>query len=137
MSIVSTHCFFTACTEGDIRLVGGAGNYEGRVEVCHNNIWGTVCDDAWNTFDGIVACRQLGLKFVDTVKRASFGEGIGQIWLDNLFCTGPESRLIDCGHNGFGIHDCRHDEDAGLICEGNWRTADVLLVCCILTKRPK
>ncbi|XP_065894910.1 uncharacterized protein [Dysidea avara] len=105
------------CIEGDIRLVDSAGSYEGRVEVCHNNIWGTVCDDSWDTKDGIVACRQLGLGFVDVVGDAYFGEGTGQIWLDNLLCTGSESQLVDCVHHGFGGHNCEHYEDAGIICE--------------------
>ena len=48
------------CTHGDIRLVGGASNLEGRVEICYNNIWGTVCDDFWGTADANVACGQLG-----------------------------------------------------------------------------
>ena len=48
------------CTNGDIRLVGGTTEYEGRVEICWNKIWGTVCDDFWSWFDAIVACRQLG-----------------------------------------------------------------------------
>jgi len=86
------------------------------VEVCYNNVWGTVCDDGWSRSDGIVACRQLGRRFVSVTTNARFGQGRGQIWLDNLLCTGSETQLIRCRHNGFGRHDCGHSEDAGVIC---------------------
>ena len=47
------------CTEGAVRLRGGS-SIQGRVEVCHLNVWGTVCDDSWSTADAQVVCRQLG-----------------------------------------------------------------------------
>ena len=51
---------YADCTTGAIRLLDGTNAAEGRVEVCNNNEWGTVCDDSWGAVDASVACRQAG-----------------------------------------------------------------------------
>ena len=51
----------TQCINGSIRLVDGNSQYEGRVEICLYNHWGTVCDDSWDNVDATIVCRQLNL----------------------------------------------------------------------------
>lgn len=53
-------CIDYRCTEHELRLINGANEREGRLEICINGQFGTVCDDFWDVNDGRVACRQLG-----------------------------------------------------------------------------
>ncbi|XP_072034782.1 neurotrypsin-like [Amphiura filiformis] len=108
------------------RLVGGHNIYEGRVEVYHDGVWGTVCDDSWDTDDAIVVCRRLGFPYQDVLSRslAYFGQGSGKIWLDNVACFGTETYLYSCDHPGWGVEDCGHEQDAGVICtDGEYSTS--------------
>jgi len=101
----------------NLRLIGGNWNGEGRVEIYHNGAWGTVCDDGWDINDARVVCRILG--FPDAVSApgsARFGQGNGKIWLDNVICRGNEGIIANCQHNGWGVHNCGHREDASVIC---------------------
>ncbi len=108
------------CEYGALRLVNGTTNLEGRVEICINETWGTVCDGLWSTFDATVACRQLGYSPIGALPlyNAAFGAGTGTIWIDDLLCNNRESRLIDCPNGGIGMIDfCNgHNDDASLRC---------------------
>lgn len=107
------------CVTDDIRLIGGSQPFEGRVEICRNNVWGTVCDDSFGVPDATVACRQAGFSIFGAVPRlaAFFGAGRGEIFLDDLACNGSESRLVDCMASA--THNCIHSEDAGVTCVPN------------------
>ncbi|XP_071495979.1 uncharacterized protein, partial [Diadema antillarum] len=104
------------CSQG-VRLVGGSNKLEGRVEVYHNGSWGTVCDDDWGQEDAAVVCRMLGFQgAISAPGSARFGEGKGQIVLDNVLCSGQELTILDCPNNGLYDHNCNHGEDAGVVC---------------------
>ena len=112
-----------SCSDGDIQLVDGSAENEGRVEICFGNDWGTICDDNWNNEATIVVCRELGYSGTlhVTVHESFFGRGTSPIHLDEVSCTGNEERLVNCSYPGVGIHNCDHSEDVGVICTGKYR----------------
>ena len=52
--------FPLGCTTGVVRLVGGTYTNLGKIEICVNDTWGTVCDNGFDNNDARVICRQLG-----------------------------------------------------------------------------
>lgn len=104
-------------TKFSLQLVGGEDNSLGRVEVYYREEWGTICNDEFDMKDGLVICRSLGFKNILRLPHWSeFGRGYGPIWVDQLNCSGNESRIEDCPANEWGIHDCTHFEDVAVHC---------------------
>ena len=80
-----TEQFSAVCNDGDLQLVNGDDEFQGRVEICNGGVWGTVCHDWWNDPDNRVVCRQLG-----------YGAGESKYFLcrDSEFGNTP-SRLLE------------------------------------------
>uniref|UniRef100_A0A8C9FWX7 Soluble scavenger receptor cysteine-rich domain-containing protein SSC5D n=1 Tax=Pavo cristatus TaxID=9049 RepID=A0A8C9FWX7_PAVCR len=100
-----------------LRLVNGSNRCSGRVEVLHNQQWGTVCDNGWDLNDAEVVCQQLGCgAAVSAPGSAHFGEGFNPIWLEDVECTGMEGALSECRSRKGKPSKCNHGEDAGVVC---------------------
>jgi len=93
-----------------------------RVEVNHNGVYGSVCDDGFTEIDAQVVCRTLGYMTQGAVQFQAFGGGNGIIWMDDVQCTGLEPELTWCQHSGWAHHNCVHDEDVGVCCQGRSTT---------------
>ena len=108
-----------------MRLANGNSKEEGRVEIFHNGVWGTVCDNNWDIKDGQVVCRELGFPGAHSApRRAWFGEGTGSIWLNDLQCDGTESSIYQCRNfpqsgSSWTPVNCEHSKDASVICLRN------------------
>ncbi|KAF2988654.1 hypothetical protein EK904_007405 [Melospiza melodia maxima] len=103
---------FSAGLVNYIRIVGGVRR--GRVEIFHGGSWGTICDDGWSLREAGVVCRMLG--FSRAVSFFTAPAGTGQIWLDDVSCTGSEMSITDCSKRSWGENNCSHNEDVGVEC---------------------
>lgn len=133
--VINAFYIYLECVDGGLRLADGTNygddNYKGRVEVFYNGVWGTICNDIYGVTNvantASVICKQLGYSTVVAnwghndnghIDRTTYGQGTGQIWLDDLNCAGTESLLTDCSHLAWGTHNCVHAEDISIHCSG-------------------
>ena len=106
----------TTGTAERVRLVGSRSIQEGRLEVYHDGVWGTVCDSGFTDAAARVVCHMLGFGYTGWFIGNNYGAGSGTIWLTNVRCNGTETSLADCQHDSWGLHHCSHYEDVSLKC---------------------
>lgn len=139
-----------SCHSGNVRLIDGPAESAGRLEVCVNQVWGTVCSRSWGSSDSKVVCRQLGYQEIgkcltilclysphivgSTYSSSAYGQGSGPIAFGYLYCNGNEQSIFDCNRNTFSVvsGSCsNHDYDLGLTCERKSITDVLLYTMCI------
>ena len=106
-----------------IRLAGGSGYHEGRLEVYFNGEWGTVCNQKkWDHGElPKTVCKQLGLTNGPSKLLKKVGGGEGRIWLEGVRCNGDEGSVDACQHAAWGYVTCDHSMDIGIKCDGRYR----------------
>lgn len=135
-----------------MRIVNNFGSEEfgGRVEVCVNGQWGSICDDGWGLNEAHVVCSQFGytdygmmignvcsppafhtICFYSNLgsvpaSGAAFGQSQFQIVGSNFSCTGFEDTVYDCSYSL--SPDCGHHEDAGVYCNVKCAEGEVRMV---------
>ena len=61
-TIIEEQTTYSNCSDGELQLAGKVTATSGRLEICYNRAWGTVCNYGWGTTDSVVVCRQLGFQ---------------------------------------------------------------------------
>ncbi|MBU1220707.1 DUF4215 domain-containing protein [Myxococcota bacterium] len=109
-------------TEGNVRLANQTQRNKGRVEILHQNVWGTVCDDGLNTGGTwgdeftTVACGELGFTAAGSVSVAGSNQGTEPTWIDDVECAGTEATVSACPNDGWAVENCSHYEDVEITC---------------------
>jgi len=98
-----------------VRLVGGSSS-RGRLEVLHDGIWGTVCEDFFTAAAANVVCNMLGLGSGTKIDSSNYTGNHGPVWLDDVRCSGTETDIAECSHRGWGVHNCEHHEVVAVSC---------------------
>ena len=108
-----------------VRLVDGSTKYDGRVEVYHNGVWATVCDDRWGTDDAQVVCNALDYgKAVAAGHNKSSGQSS-----DNLHCVSADWTIVNCSHGGWRFHICHRGAYVSVNCTAGMYTDNKFILC--------
>ncbi|XP_019859820.1 PREDICTED: scavenger receptor cysteine-rich domain superfamily protein-like [Amphimedon queenslandica] len=139
----------SSCTTGDVRLLGGSTDNDGRVEVCVNNAWSSVCTSSgWNRQAAQVICNQVGDNFVCGQGNSRVDNNLASVvcselgysrygaksatglWYNydlfnffNIRCSGVESSILGCQYNTVGT--CSSSSAIGVVCSHNTIKAPV------------
>ncbi|XP_078539615.1 scavenger receptor cysteine-rich domain-containing protein DMBT1-like isoform X2 [Lissotriton helveticus] len=120
------------CTGGadTVRLVNSGDACRGRVEIKHENRWGTVCDSDWDLKDAEVVCRQLNCGSASSAETINylFGSGVSPVWMSDVRCTGEEKSIFDCPRASWGFNSCTRRSDSGVRCR-DYENPLVLIEC--------
>ena len=93
---------------------------EGLVQVYYNNSWGTMCNEQRDKREADVVCRMMGYDGYSTVvvkSVDSYQQHYDAAWMTNLQCTGNESTLFSCNHDGWRLGKCVNGENAIVACK--------------------
>ncbi|XP_037937801.1 uncharacterized protein LOC119671297 isoform X3 [Teleopsis dalmanni] len=105
----------------EVRLTGGESTNMGRIEVKILGKWGYVCDDKFGLHNADVVCRELGFKFgAHEVRGNSYYPPTATNFsfaMDEVDCSGNETKLKDCNFKGWGVNNCGPDEVVGIVCK--------------------
>ena len=117
----------------EVRLIGLTAN-EGRLEVFHNGVWGTVCKYGWTFLNSRTACHNLGYfsgthKLTSNLPHALSSPQDQPIWLDLVKCSLFDDSLKTCSHRGWGVHSCLHSDDVYLSCTTDVRPSECVSSC--------
>ncbi|KAK6180370.1 hypothetical protein SNE40_012539 [Patella caerulea] len=104
----------------NVSLVGGS-TYTGAVQVLYNGVAGRICTDGWDDADALVVCKELGFTKGQSYRHYKssfeFFNYAGPYWTSNMNCTGTESNIGECAHDGFGsVKVCESRQYAGVLC---------------------
>merc|ERR1719231_1743457 len=102
---------------GPTHTVRLSQRHSGRVEVRHDDAWGTVCKNGFTINDALVVCRQLNMwNGAVILPEDVLGSGVGKIWMSEVMCEGGEPEIEECAFAGWGVHSCSHAMDVGVNC---------------------